>query len=262
MDDRPERERNMAGPLWPVLVVPALGMGLAACGAVLAAEGHDRPTGGSEAGRLVGLVAAVTGCAVVLIWALAAVIAVLAVLAGHHRWDRLAGMCGRCSSALLRRAAATALGLQLMAVPAAVADDGPSPFWSGGAAMHEAPPASTDARGPAPTTNAQEPPPDPGTAPGSGPAPGAAPAPGAQADSCAPRADPSARARTTDGAVTVVRGDTLWSLTAAHLGPDATDEQIVRAWPRWYELNRHVLLDGPHRLLPGQRLLVPDTADR
>jgi nucleoid-associated protein YgaU len=63
--------------------------------------------------------------------------------------------------------------------------------------------------------------------------------------------------RTVDGAVTVVRGDTLWSLAAAHLGPDATAAQIARAWPAWFELNRDVLRDGPDRLLPGQRLLVP-----
>ncbi|MFI7581686.1 LysM peptidoglycan-binding domain-containing protein [Kocuria kalidii] len=258
MDGRPDRERSIPGPLWPALVVPVLGLGLAACGAALAAEGRVRPIGGPDAGRLIGLAAAVTGCAVVLAWALAAALAVLAVLAGRRRWVRLAEVCGRCSPVLLRRAVATALGLQLMAVPAAVADERPSPFWSGGAAVREAPPSGPDARGPASTAEAQEPPPGPGTVP----APGPAPAPAAPEDSCAPQADSSARTRTTDGAVTVVRGDTLWSLTAAHLGPDATDERIARAWPRWYELNRHVLVDGPHRLLPGQRLLVPDTADR
>ncbi|WP_308221480.1 hypothetical protein [Kocuria flava] len=64
-------------------------------------------------------------------------------------------------------------------------------------------------------------------------------------------------ARTVDGLVTVRRGDSLWSLAAAALGPGATDAEIARAWPRWHALNRAVLGDDPDRLLPGQRLEVP-----
>ncbi|MFF0904130.1 UNVERIFIED_CONTAM: LysM domain-containing protein [Kocuria sp. CPCC 205316] len=258
--------RTAVAPPWSVLLVPALGAATGACGAVLAGAGDGRLAGSSGTGALIGLAAAVIGCAVVVVWTLAAVLAVLAVLAGHHRWERLAGICGRCSPALLRRAAAAALGLQLLAAPGAAADDRPSPFWDAGASVQEAsPPAPQETppapHAPAPTLEAPGSVPEPGSGAGSDPDRGrdrepipvapTAPAP------CPPRTGAPATERTVDGAVTVVRGDTLWSLAAAHLGPAASDEEVARAWPRWYELNRHVLADGPHRLLPGQRLLVP-----
>ncbi|MEX5260496.1 LysM peptidoglycan-binding domain-containing protein [Kocuria sp. CPCC 205263] len=260
MISTPGSASTASAPLWSVLLVPALGAATAACGAALAGAGGVRTAGGPDTGTLIGLAAAVLGCAVVAAWILAAALAVLAVLAGHHRWERLAGICGRCSPALLRRAAATALGLQLLAAPAAVAVDAPSPFWGAGASAQETTPAAEE------TTPAPEAP-GPAPAPGAGPRPGpdresapggeSAPAPSTAPDPCFPRTGPSVAERTVDGAVTVVRGDTLWSLAASHLGPEASDEQVARAWPRWYELNQPVLPDGPHRLLPGQRLVVP-----
>ncbi|VEI49311.1 Uncharacterised protein [Kocuria rosea] len=263
----PGSASTASAPLWSVLLVPALGAATAACGAALDGAGGVRTAGGPDTGTLIGLAAAVLGCAVVAAWILAAALAVLAVLAGHHRWERLAGICGRCSPALLRRAAATALGLQLLAAPAAVAVDPPSPFWGAGASAQEtAPAAEGTTSAPEETTPAPEAP-GPAPAPGAGPRPGpdrepapggeSAPAPSTAPDPCFPRTGPSVAERTVDGAVTVVRGDTLWSLAAAHLGPEASDQQVARAWPRWYELNRPVLPDGPHRLLPGQRLVVP-----
>lgn len=255
-----------ATPLWSVLLVPALGAATGACGAALAGAGGGGLAGGSGTGALIGLAAAAIGCAVVVAWTLAAVLAVLAVLAGHHRWERLAGICGRCSPALLRRAAATALGLQLLAAPGAVADDMPSPFWDAGASVQETevPAQNTTAPTPdlpasAPEAPGPAPEPDPGSGPelGRGPDGELATTPPAPPAPCLPRTESSTAERTVDGAVTVVRGDTLWSLAASRLGPEASAEQVARAWPHWYELNRHVLLDGPHRLLPGQRLQVP-----
>ena len=58
--------------------------------------------------------------------------------------------------------------------------------------------------------------------------------------------------------VVVHRGDTLWSIAAAHLGHDAGDAEVARAWPRWFEANRDVIGDDPDLLLPGQVLRVPD----
>ncbi|MDT0213598.1 LysM peptidoglycan-binding domain-containing protein [Rothia sp. ARF10] len=58
--------------------------------------------------------------------------------------------------------------------------------------------------------------------------------------------------------VVVRRGDTLWSIAAAHLGADAEDAEVARAWPRWFEANRDVIGDDPDRILPGQVLRVPD----
>lgn len=57
--------------------------------------------------------------------------------------------------------------------------------------------------------------------------------------------------------VVVHRGDTLWSIAADHLGPDATDAQIDAAWRSWYAPNRAVIGDDPDRILPGQQLRSP-----
>ncbi|MFF0942956.1 LysM peptidoglycan-binding domain-containing protein [Kocuria sp. CPCC 205300] len=275
MDATAGSDHRVTPPWWPVLLVPALGLALAASGAALSrpvlsgrtpagpSRGHPDPE------LLIGLAAAALGCAVVVVWSAAAALAVLAVLARRHRWERLGRLCGRWSPALLRRAAAAALGLQLVAAQGAVADEAPSPFWSGSAAVHGVPgsfpgaPAPRPAPGPgtAPTgSSATAPPaaPPPETAP-PGKAPPVSEAPAPEAPS-APL--PAPAGRTVDGAVTVLRGDTLWSLAAAQLGPEASDEQIARAWPAWYELNRHVLPCGPHLLRPGQRLVVPGPGDR
>ncbi|MFE7631198.1 LysM peptidoglycan-binding domain-containing protein [Kocuria sp. NPDC057446] len=249
-----------AAPMWPVLLVPAVGAATGACGAVLVDAG-GRLDGGADAGVLIGVAAATIGCAVVLAWTLSALLALLAVLAGRHRWERLAAVCARCSPALLRRAAAAALGLQLFAAPGAVADDTPSPFWETGTSVQESTPGPAG-QDTVPDATASPPePPEPAPGPGSGndrgPGTGTDPAPRVEPAPCPARAGSPVAERTVDGAVTVVRGDTLWSLAAAQLGPEASEKQVARAWPAWYELNRHVLTDGPHRLLPGQRLLVP-----
>lgn len=59
--------------------------------------------------------------------------------------------------------------------------------------------------------------------------------------------------------VVVRRGDTLWSLAAARLGPEATDAEIARAWPRWHAANTSVVGADPHHLLPGTLLTPPST---
>ena len=58
--------------------------------------------------------------------------------------------------------------------------------------------------------------------------------------------------------VVVRRGDSLWGIAARHLGPDASAAEIARAWPAWFEANRHVVGDDPDLLRPGQRLQAPD----
>ncbi|MEH0111037.1 LysM domain-containing protein [Tersicoccus sp. MR15.9] len=63
-----------------------------------------------------------------------------------------------------------------------------------------------------------------------------------------------------DRTATVVAGDSLWSLTARQLGPLATDVEIARQWPRWYDLNRDVIGPDPAVIRPGQVLRVPTVA--
>lgn len=76
-----------------------------------------------------------------------------------------------------------------------------------------------------------------------------------------PQADPGLLggrvSPSTDREVVVHRGDTLWSIAARHLGPQASDAEIAQAWPRWFDLNRGLIGDDPDLLLPGQILRVP-----
>lgn len=59
----------------------------------------------------------------------------------------------------------------------------------------------------------------------------------------------------------VVRcGDSLWSIAASHLGPEATVEQVAREWPRWYAANRAVIGADPDLIRPGQELRPPTAA--
>ncbi|MEO7269691.1 MAG: LysM peptidoglycan-binding domain-containing protein [Knoellia sp.] len=76
-----------------------------------------------------------------------------------------------------------------------------------------------------------------------------------------PQVDPgllgSRLAPSIDREVVVHRGDTLWSIAARHLGPQASDAEIAREWPRWFDLNRGLIGDNPDLILPGQILRVP-----
>ncbi|MFC6707832.1 LysM peptidoglycan-binding domain-containing protein [Flexivirga alba] len=62
------------------------------------------------------------------------------------------------------------------------------------------------------------------------------------------------------GEVVVHRGDTLWSIAAAHLGPHADAQAIAAEWPHWYAANRDVIGNDPDLLAVGTRLLTPDHA--
>lgn len=55
----------------------------------------------------------------------------------------------------------------------------------------------------------------------------------------------------------VRRGDTLWDIAAARLGPGATPADIAAAWPRWYAANRRLIGPDPSHIVPGQRLIPP-----
>lgn len=55
----------------------------------------------------------------------------------------------------------------------------------------------------------------------------------------------------------VRRGDSLWSIAARHLGPDATPSRVAAEWPRWYAANRHLIGDDPSLIRPGQVLQAP-----
>ncbi len=60
--------------------------------------------------------------------------------------------------------------------------------------------------------------------------------------------------------VVVHRGDSLWAIAARHLGGGASDAEIARAWPAWFDANRRVIGDDPDVLRPGQVLRPPEEA--
>jgi len=65
------------------------------------------------------------------------------------------------------------------------------------------------------------------------------------------RAGPVART------VAVSTGDSLWSIAASGLPPDASDAQVAAHWHAIYALNRAVVGPDPDVLEPGQRLRLP-----
>jgi hypothetical protein len=62
-------------------------------------------------------------------------------------------------------------------------------------------------------------------------------------------------------AVTVRRGDSLWSIAARHLEAGASDAEVARAWPRWYAANRTVIGENPDLIRPGMQLVPPREGD-
>jgi len=73
----------------------------------------------------------------------------------------------------------------------------------------------------------------------------------------APPAGADTSATVHDPEVVITRGDTLWSVAAAHLGPGATNTLIADHWPRWYAENRDIIGSDPDLVRPGQILQPP-----
>lgn len=178
---------------------------------------------------------------------------------GH---GRAAAAVGKASPAFMRRLALAALGLQLMAgpvvahaAPAASETGGISAEWapttrqSGDASAYGAPQwaamqDSVEADVPVqPQWKPTAPPSDP------------------RLFSAPPlRAAPAGVSPSLSAQVTVLAGDSLWTIAARALGPEASDLDIALDWPRWYEANRAAIGDNPDVLLPGQILQVPSAA--
>lgn len=188
----------------------------------------------------------------------------------------------RVTPAVVRRCASVALGASLTAsvLPGtAVAAGVRGPGWSA-ASTGTPTPGSTGGATSSPTSGSSGAP-EPGWS--SLPSPAApsptasattAPSPTATATTAphgpgwTPRRPPArqriapdllvGRDRTAASAEVVVRrGDSLWSIVRARLGPGATDAEIADAWPRWHAANARCIGPDPHLLLPGTRLVPP-----
>jgi LysM repeat protein len=57
----------------------------------------------------------------------------------------------------------------------------------------------------------------------------------------------------------VQAGESLWSIAAEALPPDATAAQVGSAATAWYEANRSTIGPEPDLILPGQQLNAPGT---
>jgi nucleoid-associated protein YgaU len=154
----------------------------------------------------------------------------------------------------------------LVTAPAPLPDPGfvplPDPAWApaaistAGAATATASP-SRDAATPATTSTSGR------SAPGAAavPAPSTAwvaPPPLVRAQPDVRLLSPAPRPGGSTERVAVRRGDSLWSIAARHLGRDASDAEIARAWPAWFDANRDVIGDDPDLLRPGQLLRPPE----
>ena len=58
----------------------------------------------------------------------------------------------------------------------------------------------------------------------------------------------------------VEAGESLWSITADALAPDAGDEVVARTWPLLHRLNRDRIGDDPDLIHPGTLLRLPARA--
>lgn len=228
-------------------------------------------SGGDPAAAVTGLVA---GLAALLAgWLTVCLFLALAAELPGAAGDAARRVRDRVTPVVVRRWAAVALGASVTAtvVPgtavAAVrpladpapagsdshdADTAPAPGWTSGSTAPSPTSVPTPGWTPGPATSTTRP---------------TTPAPGWVPRRPSPRGhgDPHLltgrqRAGTEEPSVVVHRGDTLWSIAAARLGPEATDAEIAMAWPRWHAANSSVVGKDPHRLRPGTRLVPPPTA--
>jgi nucleoid-associated protein YgaU len=61
------------------------------------------------------------------------------------------------------------------------------------------------------------------------------------------------------GTVIVDRGDSLWSIARARLGPSASNEAVYREVLAIWAINaRRIGTGDPNLIFPGQRIVLPD----
>ena len=211
-----------------------------------------------------GIAANTAGLIVILWWALSLFVAVVAACLERRGNLHAASATGRFAPAFMRRLALAALGLHLLTAPLAVASAAaPAPD----AVIPEASVAWTPTAVPAATgTSADTSAPVPGPTPHPGD-PAAIPAvAGPQWQPLSPVVDPGPLAARPPrhqqppgpaSEVTVRPGDSLWNLSAARLGPFASDVDIALDWPRLYQANKDIIGGNPNLLRPGQVLRLP-----
>lgn len=74
-----------------------------------------------------------------------------------------------------------------------------------------------------------------------------------------PKTPPKRESARTGTEVVVAEGDSLWSICAKHLGPQATVEEIATYWPQIYKANERAIGANPDQLMPGTVIELPPT---
>lgn len=262
-----------------------LGLCLAATGAALMARWQRSSAKAQSLGfeDLLGFAVNTAGLIVVTWWLLSMLTALASAALERAGNDRAAAITGKFSPAFMRRLALAAVGIQLLGAPLAhAAADPADPRWSptsnpAAAAVwtDTGHPAGGRPSAPLPTPRWSPTASSAGGVEGRATLVSAVPAVSASLENLDPRWKPdaphvspgplaaqpvrSARQPVDDGGhVTVVAGDSLWSIAARQLGgSQASDLDIALEWPRWYEANRAVIGDNPNVLRPGQVLRPP-----
>ena len=214
-----------------------------------------------------GIVANTVGLILTVWWTMSLVIAVVAALLERSGKMRAAAAAGKFAPGFMRRLALAAVGLQLLTAPLATASSVQSSATVPSLATVQSLTTVQSLPGSADGTPAASSAWTPMAAPAATGAPSAPPAvahpqwrpippviePGPLAGG--PQRLPQPERQGVE--VTVQAGDSLWGLSAARLGPYASDVDIALDWPRLYRANRDIIGDNPHLLRPGQVLRVP-----
>ncbi|MFI2563212.1 LysM peptidoglycan-binding domain-containing protein [Paenarthrobacter sp. NPDC018779] len=218
-----------------------MGVLLVLAGQLLTDRGHAGAPQALSVEQLLGLTANVLGLVVVAWWLLTFVLAFLAATLQRSGRRSKARVVAKYSPGFMLRLTFALLSVNLLGVAAAHSDTPPEPGWHPGI-------SSTPAHG-APEWQRSE----------GQPTPQWMPSPQIVEPGLLSRSASRDNASSTPrkAGIVVMDGDTLWSIAAHRSGPLATDVEIAREWPRWYEANRSTIGDDPAVLRPGQVLQPP-----
>lgn len=221
--------------------------------------------------ELLGIGAAGAGIALLCWWLFAMVCAFISAIAHARGSRRVASISGSFAPAFMRRVVATVLGLNLLAAPLANAADATGahavdPLWHGEPVAASLVPANPADPLPEQAPEAVVPawvPQTVQTHPDLLMRSRTRETSGIAEDVSARQAPASAIPRTAgtgtseEQDVVVRKGDTLWSIVSAALGPYASDVDVAQSWPEWYRANRDTIGADPNIIFPGQVLHAP-----
>ncbi|MFJ6418238.1 LysM peptidoglycan-binding domain-containing protein [Paeniglutamicibacter sp. NPDC091659] len=200
--------------------------------------------------RLTGLALGLLGAVIMLWLLLGMLLALLATLSARLGHRRLGAKIARLVPGFLARLGAAAIGGSLLLATSAHAAEPRTPT-----AQHVA----GQPTGPE-TTASPEPHGDPGDGAGTTPDESTVLSPGWLPHRISLPLQRLLGGGTRKSQEVVVRpGDTLWSIAARHLDPEATSGDIAESWPRWYAANRELIGPNPDRLAVGLVLTEPES---